>query len=225
MGFNYQIVKYMFGAANLKQLPEDDGVEVAFAGRSNAGKSSALNRLTQQNALARTSKTPGRTQLINLFSVDDNCRLVDLPGYGYARVAKSVKEHWQKTLSQYLQSRHCLKGLVILMDIRHPCKDMDLSMINWALQANLQVLVLLSKADKMKQGAGIDVLRKVKKLLSEQMQTTENPQITTFSALKGNGLDVLITFLDQQFEKNPIPGEGSGDKVVRRGGLTLNPQK
>ena len=152
MGFNYQIVKYMLGAANLKQLPEDEGIEVAFAGRSNAGKSSALNRLTGQRSLARTSKTPGRTQLINLFSLQDNNRLVDLPGYGYARVAKSVKEHWQKTLIQYLQKRDCLKALVILMDIRHPCKEMDLSMINWALNANLKVLVLLSKSDKLKQG-------------------------------------------------------------------------
>jgi len=148
MGFNYQIVKYMLGADNLRQLPDDTGIEVAFAGRSNAGKSSALNRLTGQRSLARTSKTPGRTQLINLFSLVDGCRLVDLPGYGFARVSRSVKEHWQKTLSLYLQERQSLKALVILMDIRHPCKEMDLSMINWALSANLDVLVLLSKSDR-----------------------------------------------------------------------------
>lgn len=210
MGFNYQIVKYMLGAANLKQLPEDEGIEVAFAGRSNAGKSSALNRLTGQRSLARTSKTPGRTQLINLFSLQDNNRLVDLPGYGYARVAKSVKEHWQKTLIQYLQKRDCLKALVILMDIRHPCKEMDLSMINWALNANLKVLVLLSKSDKLKQGARNDSQRKVKKLLEEKMKNLKNLEITTFSALKGDGNEVLKSFLDRQFEKNPISGEEIG---------------
>lgn len=210
MGFNYQIVKYMLGAADLKQLPDDIGVEVAFAGRSNAGKSSALNRLTGQRSLARTSKTPGRTQLINLFSLEDDCRLVDLPGYGFARVAKSVKEHWQKTLSLYLQKRNCLKALVVLMDIRHPCKEMDLSMINWALQADLQVLVLLSKSDKMKQGARLEVKRKVTKLLSEKMDNTNNLEITIFSALKGQGNDVLKDFLDRQFEKKPDPSEGIG---------------
>ncbi|MCP3673360.1 MAG: YihA family ribosome biogenesis GTP-binding protein [Gammaproteobacteria bacterium] len=210
MGFNYQIAKYILGAANLKQLPEDEGIEVAFAGRSNAGKSSALNRLTGQRSLARTSKTPGRTQLINLFSLQDNNRLVDLPGYGYARVAKSVKEHWQKTLIQYLQKRDCLKALVILMDIRHPCKEMDLSMINWALNADLKVLVLLSKSDKLKHGARKDSQRKVQKILEEKMKSIMNLEITTFSALNGDGNEFLKNFLDRQFEKNPISGEEIG---------------
>lgn len=206
MSFNYQIAKYILGAASLKQLPDDFGVEVAFAGRSNAGKSSALNRLTNQKSLARTSKTPGRTQLINLFSLEGDNRLVDLPGYGFARVAKSVKEHWQKTLGLYLQKRKCLRGLVVLMDIRHPCKDMDLSMIEWAIKAELQVLVLLSKSDKVKQGVRTDALRKVKKQLSEQMTTTGQLEIATFSALKGDGVDNLKQFLDLQFEKKPDLG-------------------
>lgn len=211
VGFNYQIVKYIMGAANLKQLPDDLGVEVAFAGRSNAGKSSALNRLTNQRSLARTSKTPGRTQLINLFLLEKDNRLVDLPGYGYARVAKSVKEHWQKTLSLYLQNRQCLKALVILMDIRHPCKEMDLSMINWAMQADLEILVLLSKSDKMKQGARKSTLLKVTNLLNERMKTDKKWSITTFSALKGDGVDCLRLFLDKQFVKSPDPGRGSGN--------------
>ncbi len=210
MGFNYQIVKYMLGADNLRQLPDDTGIEVAFAGRSNAGKSSALNRLTGQRSLARTSKTPGRTQLINLFSLVDGCRLVDLPGYGFARVSRSVKEHWQKTLSLYLQERQSLKALVILMDIRHPCKEMDLSMINWALSANLDVLVLLSKSDKMKLGARKDSQRKVKKLLTETMASSKNLQIAVFSALKGEGAEILREFLDRQFEKKPDPVKGIG---------------
>lgn len=215
MSFNYQIAKYILGAASLKQLPDDIGVEVAFAGRSNAGKSSALNRLTNQKSLARTSKTPGRTQLINLFSLEDDNRLVDLPGYGFARVAKSVKEHWQKTLGLYLEKRNCLKGLVVLMDIRHPCKDMDLSMINWAIKAELQILVLLSKSDKLKQGARKDALRNVRKQLLElttDLKTESGQlQITTFSALKGDGVDSLKQFLDLQFEKKPDLGE---DRVI-----------
>jgi GTP-binding protein len=211
MGFNYQLVKYILGAANLNQLPEDQGIEVAFAGRSNAGKSSALNKLTNQRSLARTSKTPGRTQLINLFSLEEDLRLVDLPGYGYARVAKVVKEHWQKTLSLYLQQRSSLKALVILMDIRHPCKEMDLSMLNWALKADLQVLVLLSKSDKLKQGARKETRLKVQKQLSEQMQSSENLKICTFSSLKGDGVDTLKEFLDKQFEKNPDPINESGN--------------
>jgi len=209
MGFNYQIVKYMLGADNLKQLPQDEGVEVAFAGRSNAGKSSALNKLTGQRSLARTSKTPGRTQLINLFSLAEGCRLVDLPGYGFAKVSRNVKEHWQKTLSLYLQSRQCLKALVILMDIRHPCKDTDLSMINWALTANLNVLVLLSKSDKVKMGARRDSQRKVQQILNERMSSIENLQIAAFSATKGEGVEILRGFLDNQFDKKPTPEEGS----------------
>lgn len=201
----------MLGAANLKQLPDDVGVEVAFAGRSNAGKSSALNRLTNRKSLARTSKTPGRTQLINLFDIENGNRLVDLPGYGYAKVAKSVKEHWQKTLGLYLQTRDCLKGLVVLMDIRHPCKDMDLSMINWALEADLQVLILLSKSDKIKQGARVDVKRKVEKLLRDSMNKSDQLTISTFSALKGDGVSNLRNFLDSQFEKKPDSNEGTGE--------------
>ena len=210
MSFNYQIAKYILGAASLKQLPDDFGVEVAFAGRSNAGKSSALNRLTNHKSLARTSKTPGRTQLINLFSLEGDNRLVDLPGYGFARVAKSVKEHWQKTLGLYLQKRKCLKGLVVLMDIRHPCKDMDLSMINWAVQADLQILVLLSKSDKLRQGARTDALRKVKKQLAGHMTKIDQIKISTFSALKGDGVENLKQFLDLQFEKKPDLGEEIG---------------
>jgi len=210
MGLNYQTVKYILGANDLKQLPEDTGIEVAFAGRSNAGKSSALNRLTEQRSLARTSKTPGRTQLINLFSLSENSRLVDLPGYGFARVSRNVKEHWQKNLSLYLQTRQSLKALVVLMDIRHPCKDMDLSMINWALTANLKVLVLLSKSDKIKQGARHDSKRKVNKLLQERMASTKNLEITIFSAMKGEGVDSLRRFLDNQFEKKPDPHEEIG---------------
>ncbi len=121
--------------------------------RSNAGKSSALNTLTNQKSPARTSKTPGRTQLINLFEVAEGKRLVDLPGYGYAQVPEEMKIKWQRALGEYLEKRLCLKGLVVLMDIRHPLKDLDQQMIEWAVESDIQVLVLLTKADKLASGA------------------------------------------------------------------------
>src|SRR5262245_48745088 len=127
---------FLKSAARVSQLPPDLGYEVAFAGRSNAGKSSALNCLTGIKNLARTSKTPGRTQLINLFQLDEERRLVDLPGYGYAKVAMQVKMDWQQNLAHYLEVRNSLKGLVLLMDIRHPLKDLDKMMVDWALNGN-----------------------------------------------------------------------------------------
>jgi len=123
--YNYHMTHFVMSAPDIRHLPSDEGIEVAFAGRSNAGKSSALNTLTQQKALARISKTPGRTQLINLFEVEPGIRLVDLPGYGYAQVPEEMKIKWQRSLGEYLQMRNSLKGLIVLMDIRHPLKDLD----------------------------------------------------------------------------------------------------
>ncbi len=188
---------YLKGAAELVQLPPDAGIEVAFAGRSNAGKSSALNVLCEQKSLARTSKTPGRTQLINLFTLDNERRLVDLPGYGFAKVSLDIKERWQATLSQYLQHRECLRGLVVLTDIRHPLKDVDQQMLMWAAEVGLPCHVLLNKADKLKQGAAKSTLLKVKKQLAEI-----HPDFTVqnFSALKRTGLDTLLQRLFEWFE-------------------------
>ena len=146
---NYHKTHFLTSAPNIRAIPEDTGIEIAFAGRSNAGKSTALNALTNQKSLARTSKTPGRTQLINLFEVEPNCKLVDLPGYGYAAVPEKMKIEWQKSLGEYLQKRKCLGGLVVLMDIRHPLKDLDQQMIEWAVSADLPVMLLLTKADKL----------------------------------------------------------------------------
>ena len=140
---NYHKTHFLTSSPNLKSLPEDSGVEIAFAGRSNAGKSTALNALTNQKNLARTSKTPGRTQLINLFEVEPQCKLVDLPGYGYADVPEQMKLQWQQALGEYLQKRECLAGIVILMDIRHPLKDLDQQMIEWAVASEKPVLLLL----------------------------------------------------------------------------------
>lgn len=177
---------FTLSAPDIRRLPEDSGIEVAFAGRSNAGKSSALNTLTNQRGLARVSKTPGRTQLINIFEVAPNRRLVDLPGYGFAKVPIEMKKKWQKALGEYLEKRECLKGLVILMDIRHPLKDLDMDLIQWAADSDLPILALLTKCDKLSQGKRSSAVLQVKKTLSAL-----NADITVqaFSSLKYTGLE------------------------------------
>lgn len=195
---NYAKTKFVTSAPDINHLPADTGIEIAFAGRSNAGKSSALNTLTSQKNLARTSKTPGRTQLINLFEVAPNCRLVDLPGYGFAQVPEEVKRKWQKSLGEYLHKRESLKGLVILMDIRHPLKDLDQQMIDWAVQSELPVMLLLTKADKLASGAQKKQLNMVKEaILPFQGDIT----VATFSSLKRTGLEQLRQKLDYWFEQ------------------------
>ena len=141
---NFQKARFLTSASNLSQCPEDQGYEVAFAGRSNAGKSSALNTLTGSKKLARTSKTPGRTQLINFFSITNQQRLVDLPGYGYAKVPEEIKKQWQYHLDEYLSKRQCLMGVVLLMDIRHPLKEFDLMVMQWANSCEMPIHILLS---------------------------------------------------------------------------------
>lgn len=159
-------IRFDKSAQNLSQCPPDDGSEIAFAGRSNAGKSSAINRLCSQKTLARTSKTPGRTQLLNFFAVDESRRIVDLPGYGYAKVDRSTRDAWQKEIDGYLSGRECLKGLVLLMDVRHPLKDFDQMIIQWAAQANMPLHVLLTKADKLSYSAAKNTLLKTSKQLA-----------------------------------------------------------
>jgi GTP-binding protein len=183
---NLNKATFTISAPDIRKLPEDSGIEVAFAGRSNAGKSSALNTLTNQKSLARTSKTPGRTQLINVFDIGDNKRLVDLPGYGFAKVPLAMKQKWQKALGEYLQQRESLKGLVILMDIRHPLKDLDKDLIHWAADSQLPVLALLTKADKLSQGKRSAEVLAVRKHLSKL-----NADITVqaFSSLKRTGVE------------------------------------
>ena len=159
---NFQQAHFITSAPDISKLPPDTGVEIAFAGRSNAGKSSALNTLTKQKSLARTSKTPGRTQLINVFEITANQRLIDLPGYGFAKVPLAVKEKWQLALSEYLQERQSLRGLVVLMDIRHPYREVDQDLLHWATDSNIPVLILLTKADKLKPGLRNSTLLKVR---------------------------------------------------------------
>jgi len=150
---SFNSARFMVSASKLDECPPDIGAEVAFAGRSNAGKSSALNAITANGKLARTSKTPGRTRLINFFTLNkENLRMVDLPGYGYAKVSRDMKDDWQQHLGHYLNDRRCLRGLVLVMDIRHPLTDFDQMMVEWCEHNNLPLMILATKADKLKFG-------------------------------------------------------------------------
>lgn len=190
----YTRAEFLLSVGKLSQLPEDSGYEVAFAGRSNAGKSSAINVLTNNQQLARTSKTPGRTQLINYFSLESSRRLVDLPGYGYAKVSRQTKQEWDALLDDYLRTRQSLAGLILLMDCRHPLKDFDVQLIQWCAAANLRLHILLTKSDKLKRGAANNTLMTVKTQLKSLMPTAS---VQLFSALKKLGTDNLISVLDE----------------------------
>lgn len=193
----YTKATFIKSAARVDQLPADEGYEVAFAGRSNAGKSSALNCLTSIRQLARTSKTPGRTQLINLFGLDDARRLVDLPGYGYAKVALKIKQEWQKNLAQYLEVRQCLRGLVLLMDCRHPLKELDQMMVDWALDRQIPVHILLTKSDKISRSEIKNLVINVKKYYELQEELVS---VQAFSSLKKDGVSDLIAQLNSWYE-------------------------
>ncbi len=178
---------YFVSAHNMRQLPPDEGAEVAFAGRSNAGKSSALNALTRQNALARVSKTPGRTQQLVFFRVTPEAHLVDLPGYGYAKVPLDLQAHWQAFIDQYFRTRQALRGLVVVMDIRHPLKEYDRQMLSYAVQRGLPAHALLTKADKLSRSQQMISLNKVKKELHEAFGDTVGVQV--FSGESRLGVD------------------------------------
>jgi len=193
----YHKACFLTSAAKLSQAPPDQGFEVAFAGRSNAGKSSAINALSQQKRLARTSKTPGRTQLLNFFMLDEERRLVDLPGYGYAKVAESVKQKWQKEMAAYLAERKSLRGVVLLMDIRHPLQAFDKQMLEWAGHIGLPVHILLTKSDKLARGAANAILFQVRNTTQNQH---ENISIQLFSAINRQGVDQAHAALDRWFE-------------------------
>lgn len=192
----YVKATFLTSAARVEQLPPDEGYEVAFAGRSNAGKSSALNCLTGMRQLARTSKTPGRTQLINLFELDAERRLVDLPGYGYAKVAMQTKLDWQKNLARYLEVRQSLCGVIVLMDIRHPLKELDLTLINWALDHDIPLHLVLTKADKLSKSEVNQTVQKVRK----QYELLEDlVSVQAFSATKREGVDTLVARLNSWY--------------------------
>lgn len=183
--------EFVMSAAGLKGCP-DSVAEVAFAGRSNAGKSSVLNALAGSKKLARTSKTPGRTRLLNYFHVAAGRHLVDLPGYGYARASKAEREGWQKFIDPYLAGREALAGLVLVMDIRHPFQPFDEQILTWAQAARMPVHVLLNKADKLSRGAAAGVAQKAR---HHALTEPGRVEIQPFSALKRSGLEQLVARL------------------------------
>lgn len=189
---NFNTAQFLTSAPSLKQCPPERGAEVAFAGRSNAGKSSVINTLTRNKKLVRTSKTPGCTIQINFFQLQSSpdLRLVDLPGYGYAKVPDAVKQKWQQHLSQYLHERQCLKGIILAMDIRHPLQDLDAMMLNWAVESEMPLHTLLTKSDKISRGAAQTTLLKYRKELAasgfDKFVTGQ-----TFSSVTGDGVDEL----------------------------------
>jgi GTP-binding protein len=196
---NFNNVHFETSAASLADCPPGSLAEVAFAGRSNAGKSSAINAITGHSRLARISKTPGRTQLINFFAISDHRYLVDLPGYGYAKVPMAVKNKWQFELEQYLRRREALVGLILLSDIRHPLKEFDEMMIAWSQQAELPIHILLTKSDKLKRGAAQNTLLAVRKLLEDRAGAT----VQLFSSVSNNGLEEARSILKSWLYRDP----------------------
>lgn len=189
----YQKAQFVLSAADLKQLPPDFGVEVAIVGRSNAGKSSVLNRLTKQKQLARVSKTPGRTQLINVFRLTQEKRLIDLPGYGFAKVPAAVQREWENLVGSYFEERESLKGVLLIMDIRHPLKPSDEHLLHYCEDRGLKVHILLNKSDKLSKNESIKTFHAVKDKLA-----ILNTEVTVqlFSASNGIGLPELEKRLD-----------------------------
>ncbi|WP_457671146.1 ribosome biogenesis GTP-binding protein YihA/YsxC [Thiolapillus sp.] len=196
----FRQARFLTSAAKFNQCPPDEGYEIAFAGRSNAGKSSAINVICDHRGLAKTSKTPGRTQLLNFFALDEERRLVDLPGYGYAKVSVSIKKDWQGNLATYLEKRQCLKGLILMMDARHPLKDFDVQMLEWSAHIGLPVHILLTKADKLKKGPAAASRHKVESALKD-MQGEFSVQL--FSSLKRTGIAEAHQKLNQWLQRNP----------------------
>lgn len=206
---NYRQATFLTSASKFSQCPPDAGWEVAFAGRSNAGKSSAINSLTGNSKLAKTSRTPGRTQLINFFELSESQRLVDLPGYGFAKVPLAVKQAWTRQLEKYLQQRQCLRGLILLMDVRHPLQPFDQQMLDWALAASMPVHILLTKADKLKKGPAGNALLRVRATLQAHGDLVS---VQLFSALKHTGHQQLVTVLNAWLTDTSVYDESGVDE-------------
>jgi GTP-binding protein len=197
--------RYLLGAHEARQFVQDDGAEVAFGGRSNSGKSSAINAVTQRHSLARTSKTPGQTQLINFFELEPGQRLVDLPGYGFAKVPKPLAQHWHRLLDVYFTQRNSLRALFLIMDIRHPLKDIDWQMIEFAQSRGRGIHILLTKADKLGRGAAAAQLAAVKRQLKDAAT------VQLFSSLDRTGVDearkALKSWLKRDLSKPATPAD------------------
>jgi GTP-binding protein len=198
--------QFLLGAAGIAQLPPDRGREVAFAGRSNAGKSSAINALAQRRRLAFVSRTPGRTQQINYYALGAGCHLVDLPGYGFAQVPGALRRQWDRLLGAYLQGRGSLRGLVLLMDVRHPLTPLDRRLLDWFAPRRRPVLVLLTKADKLTRAAAQRQLREVRGALGEAYPEL---RCELFSSVSHEGVALARAFvadvLADRGEAQPVP--------------------
>ena len=201
MGSIYRNARFLTSSTTRNTLPEETGLEVVFAGRSNSGKSSTLNCLCEQKGLARVSKTPGRTQLINFFDLPDGNRLVDLPGYGYAKVPEKIKKEWQQFIESYMTERTTLAGLVIIMDIRHPMRDYDHIMLSWAEARQLPTHIILNKSDKLKHGLVTRTVLETRKALKEYDLPTS---VQAFSSLKKIGVSDLANQLNTWFSENNV---------------------
>lgn len=186
--------RFLLAAHTPGQWPPDEGMEVAFAGRSNVGKSSAINTITQRRALARASRTPGRTQQIVFFQLSETQRLVDLPGYGYAKVPMKLRHHWSKMIERYLTTRRALRGLVLLMDARHPLTPLDVRMLEWSRSADLAIHVLLTKIDKLSRNQAALALREVRRKTDLQEVTVQ-----PFSAVDYTGVDEVRSHIVRWF--------------------------
>lgn len=191
---DFRQTHFVLSAPTYGVLPPDVGAEVAFAGRSNAGKSTALNALTGQRALARASKTPGRTQLLNCFAIDDDHRLIDLPGYGYADAPKDLRHGWEQAIGDYLRHRVSLRGLIVIMDIRHPLTPRDEQLLDWCREADLPVHILLNKADKLSRSATLAAHAAVATALARRGQAVG---VNVFSALRKDGVDAVRARLER----------------------------
>jgi GTP-binding protein len=194
----YHNAKFILSCPNIKDAPADEGIEVIFAGRSNAGKSSCINTLTGQKKLAKVSKTPGRTQHLVFFDISqdeyENNKLVDLPGYGFAKVPTAVKNRWNDDMSEYFQKRKALKGAVLLMDIRHPLKEFDELMLEWCLNSNINTHILLTKSDKLKKNQANKSLFEVQKRIEGTGMS-----VSLFSSLKKSGIETLHKRLGEMY--------------------------
>ena len=191
--------RFLLSGFSLKDLPEDRGIEIAFCGRSNSGKSSVLNALARNKKLAKTSKTPGRTQAINIFCLDDQKmrRIADLPGYGFAKVSKKTRKEWARFINDYLTFRKSLRGLVVIMDIRHPFKESDLTLIDWCSETNTPLLIVLNKSDKLSKSK---VIREVEKANLMLKQMNLKGQALGFSSTKTTGIEKLDEKLKRWFD-------------------------
>lgn len=196
----FRHARFLLSAPETHHLPADVGVEIAFAGRSNAGKSSALNTLCDQIGLARTSKTPGRTQQMVVFDLDDGRRLVDLPGYGYAKVPEAMRAQWRRTIDAYLRERESLRGIVLIMDVRHPLREFDQLMLAFCNDIGLACHILLTKADKLSRNEGASTLAAVRREIKQKGGTAT---VQLFSSLNRNGVDEARTLLAGWFEPAP----------------------